>query len=275
MSLYIVATPIGNLDDISARALKVLAEVDLIAAEDTRHSRALLQRHSIETRVVAYHDHNELAAAESLVEKMSSGLELALISDAGTPLISDPGFNLVRLAHDRGIRIVPVPGPSAMLAALSVSGLPTDRFRFEGFLPAKTIARQSRLAALKKESSTLVFYEAPHRIKKTLDDLSQIFGGERKATIARELTKKFEQVAHSDLNQLNEALATGEIVSKGEFFIVVAGSRESTSNFDEIEMMQILLRELPPRKAADIAHKITGAGKKHLYNLSLELKNNK
>lgn len=275
MSLYIVATPIGNLEDISARALKILASVDLIAAEDTRHSRTLLAHYSIQTELVAYHDHNEMVAASRLLEKILAGQDVALISDAGTPLISDPGYRLVKYAWQSGIEVIPVPGPSAFLAALSISGLPTDKFRFEGFLPAKSGARQSRLEALKQESCTLIFYEAPHRIDKMLEDLVQVFGGDRLATIAREMTKKFEQISHGELNDLSNRIKSGEIVARGEFVVMVIGSKLTMSNFEEIRLMTTLLEELPPGKAADIAHKLTGAGKKYFYDLSLKLKPDK
>ena len=272
MSLYVVATPIGNLEDISARALKVLAQVDMIAAEDTRHSRTLLQHFAISAPLVSYHDHNESRMSESLVQKMLAGLDVALISDAGTPLISDPGYRLVKLARERGIDVIPIPGASAMLAALSVSGLPTDRFRFEGFLPTKNTARLAKLETLRQESATLVFFVAPHRVEAMLGDLLNVFGGSRLATIAREMTKKFEQSCYGRLDELLDQVQSGEIVNKGEFVIVVAGNGETVGNFDEVRLMELLTSELPPRKAANLAHKLTGSGKKHFYTLALSLK---
>ena len=274
MSLYIVATPIGNLEDITTIAINVLSRVGLIAAEDTRHSRMLMEHFGINTPLVAYHDHNEAAATDSLIKKLLSGLDVALISDAGTPLISDPGYRIVKQARDAGIQVIPVPGPSAVLAALSVSGLPTDRFKFEGFLPAKTVARQARLEALKTESATLVFYEAPHRIEKTVEDLVVVFGAARIATVAREMTKKFEQIEHGHLSELLESIQSGTIVSRGEFVVVVGGCSEPVSNVDEMNLMMALLQELPPRKAANVAHKVTGVSKKNLYEIALSLKQN-
>jgi len=275
LSLYIVATPIGNLEDMSPRALNILRQVDLIAAEDTRHSRKLLRHYLIDTALVTYHDHNESMASDSLVEKLLSGVDIALISDAGTPLISDPGYRLVKQAQERGVRVIPVPGASAIIAALSASGLATDQFRFEGFLPAKTSARVSRLEALKPESCTLVFYEAPHRIEKMIEDLVQVFGPNRVATIARELTKKFEQVVRDDLGGLQARLQGGGIVSKGEFVVLVAGAQRVETDLDETKLMQALLDELPPARAANVAHKLTGSGKKHFYDLALTLKKEK
>ena len=273
LSLYIVATPIGNREDMSLRAIKTLSEVSLIAAEDTRHSRTLLQHYTIKTPLVAYHDHNEGYVIDSLMEKLKAGKDIALISDAGTPLISDPGYRIVKRAQEEGIDVIPIPGASAMLAALSVAGLPTDRFHFEGFLASKSHARQSRLEALAKFSSTLVFYEAPHRISEMVSDLGSILGGERMATIAREMTKRFEQISYGTLENLSEQVMSGKIVSKGEFVVVVEGSQVHPGNFDEEWLMSLLIEELPPRKAAGIAHKLTGAGKKHLYNVALGLKN--
>ena len=187
--LYVVATPIGNLADISQRALGVLAGVDLIAAEDTRHSGHLLQQYQITTKTLAMHDHNERDRAPDVVERLSQGKSVALISDAGTPLISDPGFHLVRLAHEKGIKVVPVPGASAMLAALSAAGLPSDRFVFEGFLPSKSTARKKRLEEMAAETRTAIFYEAPHRMLQTLTDMVTVYGEHRHVVLARELTK--------------------------------------------------------------------------------------
>jgi 16S rRNA (cytidine1402-2'-O)-methyltransferase len=229
----------------------------------------------IDTRLVPYHDHNEEKASDRLVEKLLMGVNIALISDAGTPLISDPGYRLVKQARESGVNVTPIPGPSALIAALSVAGLPTDQFRFEGFLPAKSSGRVSRLETLRRESCTLVIYEAPHRIERMMGDLVQVFGPGREATIARELTKKFEQVVHGNLQELNGKVSSGEIVSKGEFVIVVAGNKQVETNLDETILIQALLDELPPRKAAGVAHKLTGAGKKYFYDLAVSLKKDK
>ncbi len=275
MSLYIVATPIGNLKDISKRALETLEQVDLIAAEDTRHSGQLLQNYSITTNLVAYHDHNEVAATDMLINKLVAGIDVALISDAGTPLVSDPGYRLVKAAHEHGVEVVPIPGASALLAALSASGLATDRFSFEGFLPTRKAARQARLGELKQKSRTLVFFESPHRIEKMLDDLVDIFGSGRLATIAREMTKRFEQISHGELGILREKLSSEEIVIRGEFVVVVSGANESKFDYDELKLMKALLEELPPGKAANVAHKLTGVAKKYYYDLALTLKSEK
>ena len=275
MSLYIVATPIGNLKDISKRALETLEQVDLIAAEDTRHSGQLLQNYSITTNLVAYHDHNEVAATDMLIKKLVAGIDVALISDAGTPLVSDPGYRLVKAAHEHGVEVVPIPGASALLAALSASGLATDRFSFEGFLPTRKAARQARLGELKQKSRTLVFFESPHRIEKMLDDLVDIFGSGRLATIAREMTKRFEQISHGELGTLREKLSSEEIVIRGEFVVVVSGANESKFDYDELKLMKALLEELPPGKAANVAHKLTGVAKKYYYDLALTLKSEK
>ncbi len=275
MSLYIVATPIGNLKDISKRALEILEQVDLIAAEDTRHSGQLLQNYSITTNLVAYHDHNEVAATDMLINKLVAGIDVALISDAGTPLVSDPGYRLVKAAHEHGVEVVPIPGASALLAALSASGLATDRFSFEGFLPTRKAARQARLGELKQKSRTLVFFESPHRIEKMLDDLVDIFGSGRLATIAREMTKRFEQISHGELGILREKLSSEEIVIRGEFVVVVSGANESKFDYDELKLMKALLEELPPGKAANVAHKLTGVAKKYYYDLALTLKSEK
>ncbi len=272
MKLYVVATPIGNYDDMSRRAIDVLSTVDLIAAEDTRHSGKLLQHFGIKTPMQAYHDFNETGASTQLVEKIKSGASVALVSDAGTPLISDPGYRLVKLAREAEIEVVPIPGPSALVTALSVSGLATDRFLFVGFLPAKKNARLKDLQALTSESATLVFYESRHRIGAMLEDLIEVFGEDRQGTIARELTKTFEQVVQGSLAELGAGLATGDIVSKGEFVVVVAGQQDLKSEFEEEALMSALLEELPPKKAAAIAHKLTGTSKKLLYDIALKLK---
>lgn len=270
-SLYIVATPIGNLEDITDRAKRVLSEVDIIAAEDTRHSAKLLRQLQINTPLVALHDHNEKLFAPVLIEKIKSGQCIALISDAGTPLLSDPGFGLVDLATSSGIEIIPVVGASALMAALSVAGMPVDRFVFEGFLPAKPVARQKRLQSLANESRTIIFFEAPHRIISTLNDMKDVFGGKRLVSVARELTKVYEQVVRAELDEILSSFATGEIKARGEFVLLLGGMAGKQSTTDLPALLKILLEELPPRKAAGIAHKLTGENSKELYKLVLKV----
>lgn len=272
MKLYIVATPIGNLEDFTFRAISTLKSVDLIAAEDTRHSRNLMQHYGIETPLVAYHDHNETEASEGLVARLQQGTSIALISDAGTPLISDPGYRLVKLARRAGIEVVTIPGPSAVTAALSISGLPTDRFLFVGFLPSKQQARQKTLKALSKETATLVCYESRHRIQDSLRDMALVLGTGRQATVARELTKRFEQSRQGTLGELCEAIGNNEIVVKGEFVVVIQGSPVATPVYDHMALMQALLVELPPRKAAGIVSQVTGESRKTLYDIAVSLK---
>jgi len=268
-TLYIVATPIGNLADITYRAVAILGAVQLIAAEDTRHSARLLQHYTINTPCIALHEHNERDQAVKLVKQLENGASIALISDAGTPLISDPGFHLVRTARERSLRVVPVPGSSAILAALSVSGLPTDRFCFEGFLPVKPGPRQKRLQALCEEPRTLVFYESPHRINATLQQMQESFGAERPAVIARELTKVFETVHGDSLENLSAWVATDSNQQRGEFVLLVQGAEKletsSELNADVRRIAEILAAELPPGQAAALTAKITGEKKNRLY----------
>jgi 16S rRNA (cytidine1402-2'-O)-methyltransferase len=274
--LYVVATPIGNLGDISARALEVLKAVSLIAAEDTRHSRKLLVHYGIGTALQAVHEHNERDVTGRLLQKLSTGADIALISDAGTPLISDPGYYLVRSARQAGIRVVPVPGPSALIAALSVAGLPTDRFVFAGFLPVKQAARRQRLQGLVTEAGTLVFYESSHRIADCLADMAACLGGEREATLARELTKTFETVLTGTLGDLLEQLQADSQQQKGEFVVMVQGAppRDPAAIDTAAEqMLAVLLSELPLKQAAALAAKITGLSKNVLYEQGLKLKN--
>ena len=275
--LYVVATPIGNLEDISQRAIAVLGKVSLIAAEDTRHSRKLLTHYGISTRMRALHEHNERDMSARLLRELEDGHDIALISDAGTPLISDPGFVLVRLLRQAGIRVVPVPGPSALIAALSVAGLPTDHFRFEGFLPAKAAARRERLGALRSASSTLVFYESSHRILDSLADMAACLGGERNATLARELTKTFETVHDGTLAELHDWVQADSNQQKGEFVIVVQGAVADQDALDDAawHTLEVLLAELPLKQAAALASKITGVSKNRLYQYGLNLKQGK
>lgn len=268
--LYIVATPIGNLGDISARAVEILKQVDLIAAEDTRHSKTLLERFGIKSKICAYHEHNEEKVTSQLIQQLQNGESIALISDAGTPLINDPGYKLVVAAHDHHIQVVPIPGPSAIITALSASGLPTNKFIFEGYLPAKSEARKTRLNELKNESRTLVFYEAPHRIVESVKIMQEIFGAERRVTIARELTKQFEQIVRDNLSLINEKLACEEIKIKGEFVVIVEGVKEiNVSDAEALRISTILSEKLSPKDAAGLTAKITGKKKNEVYKLAL------
>lgn len=269
--LFIIATPLGNLGDMTTRAVEVLGSVDGIYAEDTRHSAPLLRHFGINTPYQTLHDHNERELTGALVERLAAGARLAVISDAGTPLISDPGYVLVREAHAAGIVVSPVPGPSSVTAALSVSGLPTDRFIFEGFLPAKGHGRKQRLAALEREPRTLVFFEGPHRFLEMLNDLVEVFGPEREATLARELTKMHETVRKSTLGQLREWVEQDSNQQRGEIVLVVAGCAKVTDEtMAEAErVLKVLAAELPIKQAAALASKLTGASKNALYDMAL------
>ncbi|MGB9429346.1 MAG: 16S rRNA (cytidine(1402)-2'-O)-methyltransferase [Gammaproteobacteria bacterium] len=277
-TLYVVATPIGNLDDLSLRAQQTLAEVDLIAAEDTRHTAVLLNHFGIHTPLLSLHDHNEAQRTPGLIEKLLAGQSVALVSDAGTPLISDPGFNLVRAARKAGIGVTPVPGPSALIAALSVSGLPTDRFVFEGFLPQKAAARRARLAELAGEARTLIFYESVHRLEDSLADMAQVFSGQRPAVIARELTKLHETVREATLAELAAWVKSDPDACKGEVVLTVAGapaSETSMMTLDAEFVLRILLQELPVKQAAALAARITGVKRNALYKKALGLSSRK
>jgi len=265
--LWVVATPIGHRDDISARAVETLRSVALIAAEDTRHSRPMLLQHNVATPLVALHEHNEREAAAAIVRRLEQGESVALISDAGTPLISDPGFRLVRAAREAGIRCIPVPGACAAIAALSVAGLPSDRFVFEGFLPSKSAARRGRLEELANDPRTLIFYESSHRVMESVADMRDVFGAEREAVLARELTKVFETVIGEPLSQLAERVAADPNQQRGECVILVAGRGEDTdAKLAEGRRVFAILRDaLPPAKAAKLAAAITGAPRKLLY----------
>jgi 16S rRNA (cytidine1402-2'-O)-methyltransferase len=267
--LWVVATPIGNLADLSARAREVLGAVDLIAAEDTRHSAALLQHFGIATRSVALHEHNEREKSDELVQRMRGGTQVALISDAGTPLVSDPGFRLVRAAREAGIAVAPVPGACAAIAALSVAGLPSDRFVFEGFLPAKATARRAHLQALVAEARTLIFHESSHRIAECLRDCADVFGGGRRAVLARELTKVYETILDGTLAELVERVDADADQQRGEFVLLVAGAdgdADAAKLAAGRRVFDILRRELPPSRAAKLAAEISGASRKMLYD---------
>lgn len=274
--LYVVATPIGNLGDITQRAQQTLQEVDLIAAEDTRHSGRLLSHFGITTRCIALHEHNERDAAAGLIERLSQGLSIALISDAGTPLISDPGYYLVREVQQAGYRVVPIPGASALIAALSVSGLPSDRFSFEGFLPPKLEARRRALDALAREPRTLIFYESTHRILDSINDMAEILGPQRPAAVVRELTKTFETVKRATLAELCEWMAADNNQQRGEFVVLIQGYEGEQSmervEIDPQQLLKELMELLPPKKAAAVASKLTGLKKNALYELGLRLK---
>jgi len=273
-TLYVVATPIGNRDDLSPRAKRALDEADLIAAEDTRHTGRLLSHFGIKTRQIALHEHNEDAVTAALIAELEDGKSVALVSDAGTPLVSDPGFRLLAAAHDRGIRVSPIPGASAVVSALSVAGLPTNRFCFEGFLPAKQAARRDKLKALHRESRTLVFFESVHRIANTIDDMQQIFGSARRVFLGRELSKMHEQCVRATLAEMKKMLDDGTIPARGEFVIVAEGAGKMQSDSKEININQLLMelsQALPGKQAAAITSKLTGRRKNDLYRLLLEL----
>ncbi len=273
-TLFVVATPIGNLDDLSARALKVLGDVALIAAEDTRHSARLMQHFGIGTPLAACHEHNERDEGNRFIERLLAGDDVALISDAGTPLISDPGYHLVRQARAAGVRVVPVPGACALIAALSAAGLPSDRFVFEGFLPAKTVGRRARLELVREEPRTLIFYEAPHRILECLQDMCEVFGGERQVLLARELTKTFETLQGMPLEQLCDWVAADANQQRGECVVLVAGWQapedEAAVSVEALRVLDLLLAEMPLKRAAALAAQITGVRKNLLYQAALE-----
>jgi 16S rRNA (cytidine1402-2'-O)-methyltransferase len=273
-TLFLVATPIGNLGDASARAVETLQSVDLIAAEDTRHSKRLMQHFGVDTRLLAYHEHNEEQQAPALLERMLNGQSVALISDAGTPLVSDPGYRLVNAALGNQVRVVPVPGPCAAIAALSASGLPTDRFVFEGFPPAKQGARRNYLQALKSEQRTLVFYVSCHRITETLADMMEVFGGDRQAVLARELTKTFETIRRASLNEMVEWVENDENQRKGEIVVLVEGATPSADDRQQQlgELLRVLVEELPVKQAAAIAARLTGLSRNEIYRQALSLK---
>lgn len=271
-ALYIVATPIGNLEDITLRAIATLRGVDLVAAEDTRHTRRLLQHLEIDTPLTAYHEHSDDAASQRLCQRIVSGQSVALVSDAGTPMISDPGYRLVRAAQAAGVRVVPIPGPCAAVAALSASGLPSDRFLFAGFLPARAAARQSRLSQLAEEQATLVFYEAPHRLQEMLADLVQCLGDDREAVLARELSKAFETVRRASLGDLVAFVAADSNQCRGEIVLLVAGSAARDPEVDTAlaDLMQSLSTRMPPREAAALLASYSGVRKNRLYSHWLE-----
>lgn len=271
-TLFIVATPIGNLEDLAPRARQTLADVDLIAAEDTRHTGRLLSHFGLKTPLLAMHDHNEEAVTAKLVTKLAGGKSVALVSDAGTPLVSDPGYRLVKAAHEAGIAVSPIAGASAVAAAISIAGLPSNRFCFEGFLPAKKKARGDALAELADERRTMIFYESVHRVTDTLGDLVTAFGASRSAFLGRELTKMHEQCVRGTLSELAEQVDDGTITLKGEFVLVVGGSAGSdASSLDVDRLLLELVGKLPAKDVAKIVSRATGEKRNALYQRLLEL----
>lgn len=273
-SLYIVATPIGNLADISQRALDILAQVDVIACEDTRHTGKLLSNFSIKNRTLSLHDHNERQRQEQIATMLKEGKSIALVSDAGTPLISDPGFHIVKYLRSQDLPVVPIPGPCALITALCASGLPTDRFSFEGFLPSKSGARKTTLAELANEPRTMVFYDAPRRAIDTVADIVEVLGAERQIVIARELTKTFETIHNDTAGNLLAWLQEDANQLKGEMVLIIEGHKVDPNAISPqiITTLKLLLEELPPKKACAIAASIYGVKKNTLYDVALTMK---
>ncbi|WP_418141441.1 16S rRNA (cytidine(1402)-2'-O)-methyltransferase [Marinobacter sp. MA] len=276
-TLYVVATPIGNLDDLSPRAARTLASVDVVAAEDTRHSGRLLSHLGIQKRMVALHDHNEKDRAAGILTELQAGRDVALISDAGTPLISDPGYVLVREARAAGHRVSPIPGPCALVAALSVAGLPTDRFLYVGFLPAKRSGRRASLDVLSSEVATLVFYESPHRILESVRDIADVLGPDREMVLGREITKTFETFYSGSVADVLAELERDPHGNRGEFVVMVRGAAaqagsEEAATMDVDRVLRVLLAELPVKKVAKMASELTGLSKNELYQRALALK---
>lgn len=273
--LYCVATPIGNLEDITARALRILAEVSKVYAEDTRVTRRMFAHFGIQNTLESLHDHNETSRVAQIQRELAEGMNVALVSDAGTPLISDPGYKLVNALGAAGCKIVPVPGASALIAALSVAGLPTDRFAFEGFLPAKSVSRRKLLTGLEAESRTLVFYESSHRIADLLEDMIAVFGGERQIVVLRELTKLYESIYRGTATEILQHMAADSDRSRGEFVVVVAGkvcdeSADALAVLNADKVLAVLLEVLPVKQAAAVAARLTGLPKNQLYRQALE-----
>lgn len=271
--LYVVATPIGNMGDMVPRAVEILQMVDVIAAEDTRHSKRLMQHFNITTQLVAYHDHSNTVVVDSLIQRILGGESVALISDAGTPLVSDPGYRIVDAAQTAGITVVPIPGASAVIAALSAAGLPSDRFVFEGFLNAKQAARLKQLQLLADETRTLIFYEAPHRLLACLHDMITVFGSDREVVMARELTKTFETIRRAPVGKLCCWVEGDNNQQKGECVLLVRGAdKEMGSDAEGRRVFDLLAAELSLKQAASLASKITGIKKNILYQYGLDQK---
>lgn len=275
--LYVVATPIGNLDDITLRALTVLRNVDLIAAEDTRHTRQLLQHFSIDKPLLALHDHNEHQQKEKLIEKIQAGQAIALVSDAGTPLISDPGYTLVRALQQAHLPVITIPGPSALTAALSIAGLPCTQFVFEGFLPAKASAREARLQQLKRETRTQVFYASVHRVQEDVNAIAKVHGETRSMVLLRELTKRHETVVFGSVATVQQYLLQDEHALKGEFVLVVAGDADTQDEMtiESTRLLKILLPQMPLKQAVAIASEILNVTKNSVYTLALMINDKK
>lgn len=270
--LYVVATPIGNLDDMTPRAISTLQQAGVILAEDTRHSGSLLNKYGITTPAITYHDHNERRLAPQIIERLQSGQNVALISDAGTPLVSDPGYHLVKLARQAQIKVIPIPGACALITALSASGMASDRFCFNGFLPAKSTARINRLEEIKSAVATQIFYEAPHRLVDCIRDMNRILGPEREACIARELTKVYETICSGNLASLDHWLEQEPGQCRGEIVIMVAGNLDQPdSDQEDRRIVAILLEYLPPSQAVAAAVQLTGSKKNRLYQLTQEM----
>lgn len=276
--LYIVATPIGNRDDITLRAISILRTADFIVAEDTRHSGLLLQHLGIRAKFIALHDHNEQYKAPNLISFLKEGKSLALISDAGTPLINDPGYHLVKLCHTEGIPVIPIPGACAAIAALCAAGMPSDRFCYEGFLPAKSGARRDKLQELKIESRTLIIYESAHRIVASLEDMAAIWGKDRVITLAKELTKSWETIIQFPVNKLIDWLKADPARQKGEFVLIVSGAaaqQKAGLNTKVMQTLELLITEMSTRKAAILAAQIFDLPKNQVYKTALEIAKNK
>ncbi|HIO91760.1 MAG TPA: 16S rRNA (cytidine(1402)-2'-O)-methyltransferase [Leucothrix mucor] len=275
--LYVVATPIGNLGDITQRAIEILSSVDKVCAEDTRNTRKLLTHLGLKKNLVALHDHNERQKIDSIVEWLERGENLALVSDAGTPLISDPGYHLVKALRDLNFQVVPIPGASAIIAALSVAGLATNKFSFEGFLPAKEVGRKQALMLNSESSYTQVYYESSHRIVHSVATMLVVFGEDKQVVLARELTKLYEQFFHGTLAELHQWLLDDAMHQKGEFVIMLAASEKGGEESDSFEssidqLLSILLEELPVKQTAKIAAKLTGKSKNILYKQAMSLR---
>jgi 16S rRNA (cytidine1402-2'-O)-methyltransferase len=273
-AIYIVATPIGNLSDITLRAIDVLKEVDLVAAEDTRHTRRLLEYHGIAAKTISLHEHNETQKSDSLIEQVLQGRSIALVSDAGTPLISDPGYILVQRAKQHGVSVVPIPGPSALIAALSASGVPSDKFIFEGFLPAKNKSKRELLESFENEKRTVMFYESPHRIVSTMEMMVECFPL-RNMCVARELTKCYETIKYDTAENILSWMKADENQTRGEFVLVLEGSSDPVLSENEEQkkvLLARLLEELPPKKASAVVSDVLGGSKKEIYALALSMK---
>lgn len=273
-AIYIVATPIGNLSDITLRAIEVLKAVDVVAAEDTRHTRKLLEHYGIATKMISLHEHNEFEKSAYIIGLVKEGQSVALVSDAGTPLISDPGYTLVLRAKESGVLVRPIPGPSALVAALCASGVASDTFIFEGFLPAKKKAKEEVLQSYLAERRTVIFYESPHRILVTLEAMSDVLAG-RKLCVARELTKRYETIKYGEVSEVLAWMKADEDQTRGEFVLVLEGSQEeplSVSDEQKLKLLARLLLELPPKKASAVVADVMGGSKKEIYNLALSLK---